>query len=151
MLTTAKPADLPIPFDTGALDRLMDEAGIDVLLATSKHNVQYLLGGHRAFFFESMDAMGLSRYLPVLVYPKGARQKAGYFGHRMEGFQKENDPFWVSESQTNSSGSLDVMQKAIDYVRKSGLKAPRIGAELAFLPVDAGTLLRDAFSGSDIV
>jgi hypothetical protein len=50
------------PFDTTRLDRLMDEAGLDVLLATSKHNVQYLLGGHRAFFFESMDAMGLSRY-----------------------------------------------------------------------------------------
>ena len=39
-----------IPFDASRLDRLMDEAGIDVLLATSKHNVQYLLGGHRAFF-----------------------------------------------------------------------------------------------------
>jgi Xaa-Pro aminopeptidase len=139
-----------IPFDADRLDRLMDAAGIDVLLASSKHNVQYLLGGHRAFFFESMDAMGLSRYLPVLVYPKGAARKAAYFGHRMEGFQKENEPFWVTESQTNSSGSLDAMQKAIDYVRKSGVPARRIGAELAFLPVDAGTALRAAFPDSDI-
>ena len=38
------------PFDTERLDRLMDDAGMDVLLVTSKHNVQYLLGGHRAFF-----------------------------------------------------------------------------------------------------
>jgi Xaa-Pro aminopeptidase len=151
MLDVVKQVAPSIPFDADRLDRLMDEAGIDVLLATSKHNVQYLLGGHRAFFFESMDAMGLSRYLPVLVYPKGERQKAAYFGHRMEGFQKENDPFWVAESQTNSSGSLDVMQKAIDYVRKSGVKGRRIGAELAFLPLDAGTALRNAFSGSDIV
>jgi Xaa-Pro aminopeptidase len=140
-----------IPFDAERLDRLMDEAGIDVLVATSKHNVQYLLGGHRAFFFESMDAMGLSRYLPVLVYPKGASQKAAFFGHRMEGFQKENEPFWVSESQTNSSGSVDVMQKAIDYVRRSGVPARRIGAELAFLPVDSGTALRNAFPASEIV
>ena len=63
-----------------ALDKLMDEAGIDVLIATSKHNVQYLLGGHRAFFFDYMDAMGLSRYLPVMVYAKGAPDKAAYFG-----------------------------------------------------------------------
>jgi Xaa-Pro aminopeptidase len=151
MLDVVKQVAPSIPFDADRLDRLMDEAGIDVLVATSKHNVQYLLGGHRAFFFESMDAMGLSRYLPVLVYPKGGRQKAGYFGHRMEGFQKENDPFWVSESQTNSSGSLDAMQKAIDYVRKLGGKPRRIGAELAFLPVDAGTALRNAFSGSELV
>jgi Xaa-Pro aminopeptidase len=153
MLDVVKPATAApkIPFDTQRLDRLMDEAGVDVLVTTSKHNVQYLLGGHRAFFFESMDAMGLSRYLPVLVYPKGASNKAGFFGHRMEGFQKENDPFWVSESQTNSSGSVDVMQKAVDYVRRSGVKAKRIAAELAFLPVDAGTALRNAFPDSEIV
>jgi Xaa-Pro aminopeptidase len=141
----------PVPFDADRLDRLLDEAGIDVLCASSKHNVQYLLGGHRAFFFESMDAMGLSRYLPVLVYPKGNRQKAGYFGHRMEGFQKENEPFWVGEAQTNSSGSLDVMAKALDYVRRSGMKTARIGAELSFLPVDAGMALRKAFPDSEIV
>jgi Xaa-Pro aminopeptidase len=141
----------PVPFDADRLDRLLDDAGIDVLCASSKHNVQYLLGGHRAFFFESMDAMGLSRYLPVLVYPKGNRQKAGYFGHRMEGFQKENEPFWVGEAQTNSSGSLDVMAKALDYIRRSGMKAGKIGAELSFLPVDAGMALRKAFPDSEIV
>src|SRR6516225_9273822 len=139
MLDVVKQVAPSIPFDADRLDRLMVEAGIDVLVATSKHNVQYLLGGHRAFFFESMDAMGLSRYLPVLVYPKGGRQKAAYFGHRMEGFQKENDPFWVPESQTNSSGTDDAMQKAIDHVRKLGAKPRRIGAELGFLPVDAGS------------
>jgi hypothetical protein len=29
----------PIPFDVNHLDRLLDDAGIDVLVATSKHNV----------------------------------------------------------------------------------------------------------------
>ena len=63
---------LKVPFDHKRLDRLMDEAGIDVLLATSKHNVQYLLGGHRANFFDYMDASGVTRYLPVFVYAKAA-------------------------------------------------------------------------------
>jgi Xaa-Pro aminopeptidase len=140
-----------IPFDADRLDRLMEEAGIDVLVATSKHNVQYLLGGHRAFFFDYMDAMGLSRYLPILIYPKGARQKAAYFGHRMESFQRENEPFWVAEAHTNSSGSVDGMHKALEYIRRSGLETRRIGAELAFLPVDAGTALHKAFPDSKIV
>ena len=153
MLDIAKPAKAQpsIPFDADRLDRLLDEAGIDVFCASSKHNVQYLLGGHRAFFFESMDAMGLSRYLPVLVYPKGNRQKAAYFGHRMETYQKEVDPFWVSESDTRSSGTLDVMNKALDYMRRSGIKTKRIAAELPFLPVDAGNALRKTFPDSDIV
>jgi Xaa-Pro aminopeptidase len=138
------------PFDTARLDRLMDDAGIDVLLATSKHNVQYLLGGHRAFFFESMDAMGLSRYLPVFVYAKGAPDKAGFFGHRMENFQNEVKPFWVAEVTCRSSGSIDVMEKAVDYVGKLNPKPKRIGVELAFIPADSAAVVRKAFAESEI-
>jgi Xaa-Pro aminopeptidase len=138
------------PFDTARLDRLMDEAGFDLLVVTSKHNVQYLLGGHRAFFFESMDAMGLSRYLPVFVYAKGEAQKSGFFGHRMERFQNENSPFWVSELNTKSSGSADAMETAVAYARKLAPNAKRIGAELAFIPADAVEVLRKAFPNSEI-
>ena len=117
-----------IPFDAARLDRLMDEAGMDVLIATSKHNVQYLLGGHRAFFFDYMDAMGLSRYLPVMVYAKGAPDKAAYFGHRLENFQRENNPFWTPVQQCNSSGSVDTMQKAIEHIKQVGHQDARASA-----------------------
>ena len=137
------------PFDTARLDRLMDEAGLDVLLATSKHNVQYLLGGHRSFFFDNMDAMGISRYLPVFVYLKGAPQSAGYFGHGMETYDAQVRPFWVSEVNTKSGGSVDVMQKAGDYVRGLAVK-PRIGLELAFVPADSAAALRKAFPDAEI-
>jgi Xaa-Pro aminopeptidase len=137
------------PFDTARLDRLMDETGIDVLVATSKHNVQYLLGGHRAFFFESMDAMGLSRYLPVFVYAKGEAQKAGFFGHRMEGFQNENKPFWAAEINTKSSGAVDVIEKAVEYLRKLAPNAKRIGIETAFIPLDSAAVLRKAFPNAE--
>jgi Xaa-Pro aminopeptidase len=150
MLDVTKRQDTA-PFDTALLDRLMDEAGIDVLVATSKHNVQYLLGGHRAFFFESMDAMGLSRYLPVFVYQKGAPQKAGFFGHRMEGFQNEVKPFWVSEVNTKSSGAVDVMEKAVDYLRRLVPNAKRIAIETAFIPLDSAAVLRKAFPNAETV
>src|SRR3954470_2529765 len=107
-----------IPFDAARLDKLMDEAGMDVLIATSKHNVQYMLGGHRAFFFDYMDAMGLSRYLPIVIYPKGAPDKAAFFGDRLENFQREVKPFWTPEQNPTSSGSVDVMKKAVEYIRK---------------------------------
>ena len=35
-----------------------------------------------------MDATGVSRYLPILAYPKGAPDKAAYIGHRLESHQK---------------------------------------------------------------
>ncbi len=136
------------PFDRARLDRLMDDAGIDVIIANSKHNVQYLLGGHRAQFFDYMDALATSRYLPLVIYPKGRPERAAFIGHRLEGWQQEVAPFWTPEAQTASTGSVDAMQKAIAYLRKSGVKAKRIAVEMAFLPVDAGGTLYDALSGS---
>jgi Xaa-Pro aminopeptidase len=152
MLDVAKPAaaKATIPFDTGRLDRLLDAAGIDVLLATSKHNVQYLLGGHRSIFFDYMDATGLTRYLPVLVYPKGAPDKAAYIGHRLESHQKEVAPFWTPEAVTSSSGSVDATQKAVDYLKKAGVTAKRIGVEMPFLPADAAATLRAGLPDSEL-
>ena len=138
------------PFDTALLDRLMDEAGLDVLIATSKHNVQYLLGGHRSFFFDNMDAIGIGRYLPAFVYPKGAPDKAAYFGHGMETYQTQIKPFWVSEVNTKSGGSIDVMQKAAEYVGGFTKKGDRIGVELAFVPANSEATLRKTLPDADI-
>ena len=147
MLDVAKPA---IPFDTTHLDRLMDAAGIDVLIANSKHNIQYLLGGHRSIFFDYMDAMGTSRYLPILVYPRGAPEKAAFFGHRLEAHQREVRPFWTPEGNTSSGGSLDAIGRAVEYVGKSGVKAKRVGVEMAFLPADAAAALKSGLPASEL-
>jgi Xaa-Pro aminopeptidase len=150
MLTSTKPAASSIPFDAGRLDRLMEEAGIDVLLATSKHNVQYLLGGHRAFFFDYMDAMGLSRYLPVVVYAKGAPDKAAFFGHRLENFQREVTPFWTPVQNCTSSGSVDVMKKAVEHIKAIG-NVRRVGVEMAFLPMDSAAALKNSLPDTQVV
>src|ERR1700752_3759177 len=114
-----KAATKTIPFDAPKLDRLMEEAGIDVLLATSKHNVQYLLGAERAIFFDYMDALGVSRYLPVVIYPKGAPDKAAFVGHWLESHQRMVSPLWVPETITKASGSTDAIALATDVIRKS--------------------------------
>ncbi|MBV9736369.1 MAG: aminopeptidase P family protein [Acidisphaera sp.] len=139
-----------IPFDADRLDQLLDEAGIDVLLVSSKHNVQYLLGGYRFFFFDYMDAIGRSRYLPILVYPKGAPEKAAYIGYRLEKHEKEARGFWVPEMRPASSGTLDAMQMAVEHVQRLGLGSGRIGIETAFLPADAYEALREALPQSRV-
>ncbi len=152
MNVNAQPSKaLAIPFDHNRLDRLMEEAGIDVLLATSKHNVQYLLGGHRANFFDYMDATGISRYLPVFIYPKGQPEKAAYIGHRLEGFQHKVKPLWTPDTQTASNTSTEAMQKAVDTMKKMGLSPKRIAVELGFLPFDASKVLRAAFPDAEWV
>jgi Xaa-Pro aminopeptidase len=141
----------PIPFDAARLDQLLAEADIDVLLVTSKHNIQYLLGGYRFFFFEYMDAIGVSRYLPVLVYQRGKPENSGYVGCPMERFEKELDRFWTPQVMTSSNYSKHAMQQAVEHIKKLGGKTRRVGVETAFLPADADATLRRGLPESEIV
>jgi Xaa-Pro aminopeptidase len=140
----------PIPFDVNRLDKLLDDAGIDVLVATSKHNVQYLLGGYRFFFFDTMDAIGVSRYLPALVYPKGKPEQSCYIGCGMETYEQELGKFWPPALDLDTLGSKQTMQHALAHIKKlSGVR--RIGVEQAFLPADAELVLRQDLANCDIV
>lgn len=100
--------------------------------------MQYLLGAERAIFFDYMDALGVSRYLPVLVYPKGAPDKAVYIGHRLETHQRAVAPPWVPQVRTESNGSVDAITRAVTLIRDAGVLLKRVGVEMAFLPMDAG-------------
>src|SRR5947199_988329 len=110
------PKAKPIPFDTARLDGLLEQAGIDALLVTSKHNVQYLLGGYRFFFFDYMDAIGTSRYLPVLLYRRGRPQDAAYIGYRLEAYENELGRFWTPAVKTAASGSVDAVKLAAEQI-----------------------------------
>ncbi|QZY50783.1 M24 family metallopeptidase [Leucobacter tenebrionis] len=128
---------MDIPFNTRQLDELMAAEDIDALLVTSKHNVQYLLGGHRFFWFDYMDAVGVSRYLPVVVYFRGAPEASCFIGNAMEGFQIENEPIWVTRIKAEAWGVRDAMEMALDAVRERLGTEARLGIEPSFLPVDA--------------
>jgi Xaa-Pro aminopeptidase len=140
-----------IPFDHSRVDRLMDEAGIDVLLATSKHNTQYLLGGYKFIFFAAMDAIGHSRYLPVVVYERGGPDHAAYIGNRMEGGEHQNHPFWTPTLHAACWGTLDAANLAVEHLQKIGKAGARIGIEPGFLPSDAYMLIRKALPNAKLV
>lgn len=138
-------------FDTAKLDLLMEEAGIDVLLATSKHNTQYLLGGYKFIFFAAMDAIGHSRYLPFVIYEKGNLDHAAYIGNKMEGAEHANNPFWTPSVQPACWGTLDAARLAVEHLKTIGRANARIGIEPAFLPSDASDLLASQLDGARFV
>jgi Xaa-Pro aminopeptidase len=138
------------PFDTARLDALMAEAGLDVLVATSKHNVQYLLGGYKFQFFSVMDAIGTSRYLPVFVYFRGDAGRSAYVANAMESWERELGRFWLKDVVPAAWGTADSVELAVDRIRASGLPAARIGVEMPFLPADALRQLEAAFGRSAI-
>ena len=131
-----------VPFEQARVDRLMEEAGIDVLFSTSKHNTQYLLGGYKFIFFAAMDAIGHSRYLPIVLYEKGGPDHAAYIANKMEGGEHQNHPFWTPSFHAACWGTLDATALAVEHLRKIGKASARIGIEPGFLPSDAYLHLR---------
>lgn len=129
------------PFDHRRLDRLMDEAGIDILVATAKHTVQYMMGGYRFIVFHSMDAIGHSRYLPFFIYQKGRPDRSVYVGNAMEAHEQEVTPFWTPVVSLKSWGSADAATTAAHHIKQLGLPTARIGIEMPFMSVDAFRIL----------
>jgi Xaa-Pro dipeptidase len=140
-----------LPYSFAKLDDLMEKAGIDVLLVTSKHNTQYLLGGYRFIFFSAMDAIGHSRYLPVIAYVKGAPEKTAYVANKMEGGEHANHPFWTPHFLPMSWGSVDSMTEAVRHMKDHGPASPRIGVEPSFLPMNSAKVLDAAFPNAPLI
>ena len=129
------------PFDAGRLDRLMEEAGLDVLLANSRHNVRWLLGGYQFLFFSAMEAIGHSRYLPIVIYERGRPDHAGYVANGMEAYDNAVRRFWTPGFAPGARGTLGAAAAAVDHLQRIGRAGARVGIEPAFLPLDAYELL----------
>lgn len=138
----------PIPFDARKLDALLERAGIDVLVATSRHNIQYLLGGYRFFFFETMEAAGTSRYLAALIYQRGRPENTTYVGCDIEKFEQQLGRFWVPSLDLGWIGSEISARRIVEHVKKLG-PVRRVGIEAGFLPVDAHAVLRHGLGNVD--
>ena len=70
-----------------------------------------------------MDAIGHSRYLPIVLYEKGGPEHAAYIGNKMEGGEHQNHPFWTPTLHAACWGTLDA----------ANLSAPPTPAQAAAL------------------
>lgn len=138
------------PFDSKRLDALMDDAGIDWILASSEHNTRYMLGGYRYFFHEHVDAIGLSRYLPLVGYSKGRPDHAFYVAAANESWQLQVRPIWIERVEVAPVTSTAAAAKA-GALLKDAVRAVRIGFEPAFMPSDAMAELEAALPGAHFV
>lgn len=140
-----------VPFDRIRLDSLMAEAGLDALVVTSKHNIQYLLGGYRYFFYNFADAHGLSRYLPCLVYVRDRPEEAAYIGSPMETYEKDHGKFWVARTDFSNMTVAEYAGSAVRHLLGLGRHFRRIGVEMDFLPASACRVLEAGLPGANLL
>ena len=138
------------PFDHATLDRLMDAQGVDAIIITSKHNIRYLMGGYQFFFFAYMDAIGINRYLPAVIYRRGRPDQTLYIGNPLEKFENELGKFWTPHLNVNSWGATDTVAASVAHLQATGT-VTRIGIEACFCPSDAADMLRAALGASTLI
>ncbi len=134
---TADSTGVRVPFDREGLDRLLDEAGLEAVLATSPHNVRYLLGGYAYFMYAFADSIGLSRYLPAVAYRRAAPAHTLYVGAGNEDWATDVQPLWVPEVRNVSWGTQQTAELLVEWCHSRVPSTGRIGVELAYLPADA--------------
>ena len=125
------------PFDAAKLNRLMEDAGLDLLLASTRHNVRYLTGGYYYHFHANATRMGRTQYLPFVGVPRGRVENAFYVCRAEERGEVEAVVPWISNRVDAMRGTLPAAESAITAIRKLGLAERTIGVELPFLPADA--------------
>ena len=135
-----------IPFDHAKLDALLDDLGVEVAMACSKHNVQYLLGGYRYFFFAHSDAIGVSRYLPIVGYVKGRPELSFYVGAGNEDWGTEVSPIWTANVVNRAWTPRDAALIAADLIKSAGARTDRIAVETGFLTLDAVQVFQTGLS-----
>jgi Xaa-Pro aminopeptidase len=138
------------PFDSEHLDALMEEGGIDLVVATSKHNVRYLLGTH-SFFSEHFEAIGVDRFLPMVGYRRARSEEAFAIWSEMERWQHEVEPFWVHAPITRCQTSLEATAVLVDQVHELSLGSGTLAIEHSFLPASALAALQRSLPQATLV
>ena len=125
------------PFDENKLNRLMEEAGLQLVLACTRHNVRFLTGGYYYHFLARAPRFARSQYLPFLGLPRGRFDDAFYVGRVDERSQIETGGLWVGHRFATTVGTVNAAEGVIRAAWQLGLTAGAIGVEMSFLPGDA--------------
>jgi len=132
------------PYDAAKLDRLMDAAGVDLVLTNTQHNARYLTGGYFYHFHERFDAMGLGRYMALCGIPKGSPERAFLVGERRETGQFEDQNLWIPELIATERLPAAAAEAAAEAIKDRGLENGTIAVELDFLPANSLAALSKA-------
>jgi len=138
------------PFDAERLARLARDHGVDVVLASTRHNVRYLTGGYYLHFFARNSRFGAGQYLSFVAVPAARLDRAFYVGRRDHILDEQQyidafGPFWIAGRHWVPRGpsmSEDAAAAAARALRADGYAGATVAIESSFLPADAYDALR---------
>lgn len=142
---------MQLPFDGAKLDRLMEEAGADLVLAFTRHSIRYLCGGYFYHFHERFQAIAEAQYTPLLGVPRAKPGQAFLVGGSGEFGQAKDQKLWVPEILAAERHPATAAREAAQAIRKRGLERATIALERDFLPASAMDALQRELPGARFI
>lgn len=128
---------MKLPFDGPKLDHLMEQSGVDLVLASTRHNIRYLTG-YTFHFTERAQRLGSGQYLAFAGIPRGRTADAFYVGGGDERLGLEAQPLWIDHVTLGKLGDPTAAASAAATSAKPLLPpGATIAVELPFLSADA--------------
>lgn len=134
---------MKLHYDSQKLDRLMEEAGADMVLASTNHNVRYLTGGYFYHFHDRFDAMGAGRYIAMLGIPRGTPDNAFLIGQVGELGQAKDQNLWVPDLIPAERIPNISAKETAKAIRSRGMDKACIAIEGDFLPANSVDSMRE--------
>jgi Xaa-Pro aminopeptidase len=139
-------------FDDAKLFALMEEADVQLLLASTRHNIRYLTDGYYYPLYMWDPHARRTQYLSFLCIPRHRLADSFFVGRPGEREVMEEADVWPGQCyESKRIASLSTAARAAEVLRQRSLDALRIAVELPSLPADVFELLKDRLPQAEFV
>lgn len=140
-----------IPFDGAKLQQLMEETGVDLVLASTRHNVRYLTGGYVYHFHERSPRVASGQYLAFVGVPRARIEDAFYIGAPSQMRGLDVLPMWIERRSLETGSAHSSATDAASMAHGLGVATGTIGVEMPFLPASTFVALQAALPHATFV
>lgn len=141
-----------VSFDAERLFALMERLNVDLVVASSRHNVRYLTGGYYYPLYMWDGNTMRTQHLSFVVVSRNRLDRSFFIGRPGEEAVMEEGGFWPYERfESRRIGSLSTIEKMVEVLRRFHLDRGRIAAELSYLPADAFLELSNELEEAEFV
>ncbi|TFG64415.1 MAG: aminopeptidase P family protein [Spirochaetales bacterium] len=132
------------PFDAAKLAELMKEAGVELLLASTRHNTRYLTGGYYYPLYMWDAHARRTQYLSFVCIPRGSLDDSFFVGRPGEEEVMAEADAWPGLCyEAEKITSLSTAARTVEVLKERKLDALRIALELPSVPADVFGILKD--------
>jgi Xaa-Pro dipeptidase len=143
---------IKLPFSAARLVTLMTESEVELLLASTRHNIRYLTGGYYYPLYMWDAHARRTQYLSFVCIPRHSIDGSFFVGRPGEREVMQEAEVWIERCfESEKIASLSTAARMVEVLQQKNLDALRIAVELPSLPADVFEMLKTRLPQAEFV